>query len=191
MPVKSKDNSNDHPDRTRALLASICDSVVGTGAGCEGSRPTARSFLPVHLPEGESLWLHHRAGGCVPSRTPTRAAAPPASAGLRPACALVSEAYRPAREGALHLQAAVGRKPRSVMDVSASWLSWSEGFGVRGTDSGFSSDRSVHGFGGRRCDEPNGKPASGQHSQAGRYPQPRPRNSKNLCKIRDVAFALA
>jgi hypothetical protein len=60
----------------------------------------------------------------------------------------------------------------TVMGVSASRWSWSEGFVAGGTDSGFWSYRCVRASGDRRRGEANEGTASRQLSQGGRWLQP-------------------
>jgi len=189
--VKSGDSWSDHGGRTRARHASICDSVAGTCAGCEGSRPTVMPFLPCQLPEEQSLWLHHRAGGCVPARTQKPAAKPSAGAGLPPASVPVSRAYGSARVGPLRLQPAVDRKLRSAVGVSASWWSWSEVFSFPGRGWRFSFDRCVRGSGGRRPYETTDGAASTQLPYEGRWSQTALTDRGNACEIKDVADAYA
>ncbi len=189
--MKSEDNSNDRRDRTRALHVSTPDSVPETSAGREGSRPTAMRFLLVqrreeHLPL-QLLWVSARS----PGRTRRRAEGPAEQRRRRRACVLVSQAYRPARVAPLRLRAAVGGKLRSVMGVSASWWSWSEGFVVPGTGSGFWSYRCAHGSGDHRCAEAADGAASIQLSREGRSSQPAITDSRNACKINTVAVAHA
>ena len=104
-------------------LASCTFGCGGAALGYRGGNrrrmrgiPSNGSAVLAHATARRTLSLPALPGRrvCSSERTPRRAAAPSASAALRGACALVSQAYRPARVGPRRLRAAVGKKLRSV-----------------------------------------------------------------------------